>query len=205
MLWEVSWRSEQNHTVELAPAVQLLLERCRAKASDLRAVVVAIGPGGFSALRVGLALAKGMAEALGIPIVGIGTLEVEAFPYRGVGSAVWPVLPLGRREVAWAVFQNRDGLWEKTQAERVGTPDELCVAVAPPALVCGEAAVSLLPLLADRQRQGVAVAKVGPPTRHAATLALMGWERLTRGQRDDVATLQPLYLRRPSITPPRSA
>ena len=57
---------------------------------------MALGPGGFSALRVGISVAKGLALPLDIPLVGVGTLEMEAYPYAGAGIPVCPLLEAGR-------------------------------------------------------------------------------------------------------------
>ena len=102
--WETCWVSRRNHTVELAPTIQMLLGKTGASPGDLDAVFLAVGPGGFSALRVGMSAAKGMAEGLDIPLVGVGTLELEAFPYAGTGRSLYPLLDVGRGEVAWAAL-----------------------------------------------------------------------------------------------------
>jgi len=55
------WQSRQHHTVDLAPALMELLKRAEVKISELQALSVAIGPGSFTSLRVGLAFVKGLA------------------------------------------------------------------------------------------------------------------------------------------------
>lgn len=196
LLYEVAWRSERNHTVELAPAVDLALKRVGATPADLQGVAVALGPGSFSALRAGLGLAKGLAEALDIPLVGVGTLEVEAWPWRGLGAPVCPLLPMGRGEVAWALFQGQGEGWGQTHPEALAPLEAVLEGLPRPVVVCGEGAG----LVGGRAGQGVYLAEVPPPTRRPGVLALLGARRLERGGGDDRATLQPLYLRRPSIT-----
>ena len=95
-----SWYSRQNHTVELLPAVQELLKEAGAIARDLECVFVAIGPGGFSALRVGLSTAKGLCTGLNIPLVALNTLDVEAEPYRDHELPACALLDMGRGEAA---------------------------------------------------------------------------------------------------------
>ena len=197
---ELSWRSEQNHTVELMPSVQRLLEGAGAKVQDLTAVFVAIGPGGFSALRVGMSAAKGMAEALDVPMVGVGSLEVEAFPYAATGRPVCPILEMGRGEVAWALFHEAEGCWRCLKEPEIASLEELGRGIPAGAVLCGEG------LWAVRSRLPVEVTEVAdliampPPTRRATTLARLGASRLAAGRHDDRASLQPLYLRPPSIT-----
>ena len=93
---ELAWRSERNHSVELVPAIQRLLAHARTEMDELTAIYLAIGPGAFSALRVGMSTAIGMAMAREIDLVAIGTLEVEAFPYLRLGSEIRAIVGAGR-------------------------------------------------------------------------------------------------------------
>ena len=99
-----AWYSVVNHSKELMPGVQQALKERDITPSQLDAVAVALGPGGFSALRVGLSAAKGLALIGGSPIIGVGTLDLEAFPYRDTGLEVCTLLDAGRGEVASALF-----------------------------------------------------------------------------------------------------
>ena len=104
-----SWYSSVNHTAELMPAVVQLLKSHAVAVKDLEGVAVALGPGGFSALRVGISVGKGLAAAGGIPILGVGSLDVEAFPFSDCGLPVCVFLEAGRGEVASALFPSRMG------------------------------------------------------------------------------------------------
>ena len=75
---EHGWHGINNQTVELAPSIENILERGKIDAGDLRGIAVAIGPGSYTGLRVGLAVAKGMALAYHIPLVGVPTLDIVA-------------------------------------------------------------------------------------------------------------------------------
>ena len=86
-LAELAWRSERNHSVELVPAIKELMGQVRAEMGELKAVFVARGPGAFSALRVGMSTAKGMAVGLQVPLSSIPTLDIEAQPYMGAGRS----------------------------------------------------------------------------------------------------------------------
>jgi tRNA threonylcarbamoyladenosine biosynthesis protein TsaB len=78
VLCEMTWQSRNHHTIELSPAVSDLLERCGTRPAELGALGVALGPGSFTSLRIGLALVKGLALALKIPVVGVPTLDILA-------------------------------------------------------------------------------------------------------------------------------
>ena len=75
---EEIWQTHNHHTVEIAPAVQRLMGRCAVLPSALEGIGVALGPGSFTSLRIGLAVAKGMALALHLPVAGIPSLDVLA-------------------------------------------------------------------------------------------------------------------------------
>jgi tRNA threonylcarbamoyladenosine biosynthesis protein TsaB len=202
--WEESWRSEQNHTVELMPAVEGLLKKAHASVKDLTGIAVAQGPGHFSALRVGLSLAKGLAAGLGVPMVGVNTLLVEAFPYMSLGMPVYALLDAGRGDVAWASFIEGQGTFQDPEV-RVTDLETLWRQATPPALLCGEGISQRLEELLQHCQAGVLLATTPPPTRRAGVLASLGARRLLQGQADDLATLQPIYLRGPSISAPKAA
>jgi tRNA threonylcarbamoyladenosine biosynthesis protein TsaB len=76
--YEMSWEAGRQHTTQLMPRVVEALEELEVRPEALSAVAVALGPGSFTGLRVGMAIAKGLALARGIPIIGIPTLDILA-------------------------------------------------------------------------------------------------------------------------------
>lgn len=198
---EMSWTAGQNHTVELMPNIIHLLSQAKIDIAQIKAIIVAIGPGSFNGLRVGVGTAKGLAFALEIPLIGIGTLEVEAYPYAPTALPVCPLQPAGRGEIATATFQQVDGIWQKLTEERITTIDELAKQIDTATIFCGrfpeEAATRLKELLGEK------AIIYNKTMRRAGFLAELGWRRLGSGDSDEPATLQPLYLRHPAITKPR--
>jgi len=199
-LIELAWRSERNHTVELAPAVSDLLTRVGAAAKDLTALFVAQGPGNFSALRVGISYIKGLAMALHLPVVAVGTLEIEAAPVAGLALPAYALLDAGRGEVVWARFGDGSGSWHQETPERVSTVEAMSREVRQPAVICGEGALQWRDTLAQLAGERARIATTFLPSRRPSVLARLGYQRLQAGVRADVATLQPLYTRGPSIT-----
>ena len=198
--WETCWFSKRNHTVELAPAIQTLLGKVGASFRDLEAIFLAVGPGGFSALRVGMSAAKGIAEGLDIPLVGVGTLDLEAYLYAETGRSLYPLLDVGRGEVAWAVYRQDGGSWLQAHAPEIALPEDVVGAASPGAAFCGEGAWTHRDLLRERADPSAVVLAVPPPTRRCQSLARLGFLRLGEGAGADRDQLQPMYLRRPSIT-----
>ena len=207
---ELTWLSEQNHTVELIPNLLHLLRQAKielggragsAGGAKIDAIIVAKGPGSFNGLRVGVATAKGLAFALDIPLVGIGTLEVEAFPYAETGLPICPVQDAGRGEIATALYQLQDGKWRRLMAEHITTIAQLCTKIAERTIFCGRFSPDTAQQIERELGQQAIVTREA--LRRAGFLAQLGWRRLEAGDHDHPTTLQPLYLRRPAITTPR--
>lgn len=199
---ELTWHVAQDQTRKLLPNLVHLLELAGLELKDLTGLVVARGPGSYNGLRAGMASAKGLALALELPLVGIGTLEAEALPYAESGLPIRPIQDAGRGELATALYRLVRGQWCQLEEERLTTLEALCAEVRRQTLFCGELAHKV----ADQLRQNLgrlAVVPASPPLRRAGYLAELGRRRLEAGDRDDLATLQPLYLRRPAITQPR--
>ncbi len=201
---EMSWPAGQNHTVELIPNLLHLLRQAEIELKEIKAIIVAKGPGSFNGLRVGVGTAKGLAFALGIPLVGIGTLEAEAFPNAKTGLPICPVLDAGRGEIATALYQMQLGEWQQLVAEHITTVAELCSKIAARTLFCSHFAKNSHDIAQQIKEQlGEQAVILNNTLCRARILAELGWQRLERGDLDHPTTLQPLYLRRPGITTPR--
>ena len=190
---ELAWRSERNHSVELVPAIQRLLAHARTEMAALSGIYVAIGPGAFSALRVGMSTAIAMATAREIDLVAIGTLEVEAFPYLRLGSEVRAIIGAGRGRLYLGVFE-AGGPASKGDIGLVSHA-EFFDNLAADAIYCGEAAAELAGAIRERLGPAARVVEAPPPTRRAGTLALLGYQKLQAGDRADPRSLEPIYLR----------
>ena len=200
----LAWHSTVNHSAELMPAVAQLLEGRGVHPRQLDAVAVALGPGGFSALRTGLSAAKGLAMAAGIPIIGVGSLDSETHIFRQAGMPVCALLEAGRGEVSSVLIASNG---ERYREDRISSPDDLLDEIHSytnlgPVLFCGEG----MPPWAESIRNsmgGQAVLCHTPPSARGGALAALAQERLERGHTDDLDTLQPEYLRMPSIGVPK--
>lgn len=194
---EITWRCRRNHSVELLPTVERLLAQGKAAKEDLSAVFVNIGPGGYTGLRVGMSVAKGLAYRSRLPMVGVSRLEIDACPHAAFPGAIIAVHRAGRGELAWAAF--RGDPWRETLAPRLSKPEELPPQIDGPTLVAGEIDDSLRDALAAVE--GVTYASAAASLRRAGTLAALGYERLERGEAQDAAIVAPVYLRPPAIGP----
>jgi len=203
VLVELTWRCEQNHTIELLPRLTHLLNQNKLSLQSVSCIIVARGPGSFNGLRVGVSTAKGLAFSLGVPIVGISTLEVEAYPHAETGLPICPIFNAGREEIATAIYQKKGNRWRQLAAEHITTVEALCSQITTKTIFCGEFIPFIATQLRKQLKQRAIISTSAARLRRASFLAELGQQRLKAGNYDDLATLQPLYLRRPAITKPK--
>lgn len=203
VLAELSWRCGQNHSVELMPRLAQLLEQSRLELKALGGIIVARGPGSFNGLRVGVSTAKGLAFSLGVPIVGISTLEAAAFAHAETGLPICPILSAGRGEIATAIYQQKGGQWRQLITYHITTVDSLCSQITTKTIFCGEPTPEIVRRLRERLKQKAIVPPPASRLRRASFLAALGLKRLKAADFDPPASLQPIYLRRPQITRPK--
>src|SRR5688572_11398979 len=135
---EMAWISKQHHTSQLASALSELMKRCDVTMDNVSALGVAIGPGSFTSLRVGLSLVKGIAFAKNIPVIGIPTLDVIAAAQPLSTNPLMTVLQAGRTRLAFGLYQNNGKQWQAEGEVRSGTVDELLSQIEESTIVAGE-------------------------------------------------------------------
>ena len=135
---EMTWSTRQHHTTELAPALSGLLNRSAVSMEMLSALAVAIGPGSFTSLRVGLSLVKGLALARRLPIIGIPTLDIIALAQPVSKHPLVALLQAGRTRIAFSVYKSQKKEWQAEGGVRSGTVDELLSEIESPTIVAGE-------------------------------------------------------------------
>jgi tRNA threonylcarbamoyladenosine biosynthesis protein TsaB len=199
VLAEHTWHTNDNHTVEMMPSLVAMLQRQGVEPSRLDGVAVALGPGSFTGLRIGLAVAKGLASSVDIPLLGIPTLDILPCAVREMSLPIWSVIQAGRGRICYAEYRHNGAGWVRESDIEVGTTSELIDRVDGSAVMCGE--LGRADVEAIHARLGDAVV-VTPPVyalRRAGFLADLAWRRLERGERDDIVTLSPIYLHRPEV------
>ena len=205
---ESTWHSANNHTLELAPQVALLLRRAGLEAGKLRGVAVAIGPGSYTGLRIGLGFAKGLALAQNLALVGVGTFEPLLRAQAGRPEPLLAVLQAGRGRVLAARYQwqAKPRQWRVVEEPRVYTWADLAASIEAATFVCGEIDAAGAELL--RGKRGLAtVASAAQSLRRAGYLAEIGWERLRASggaSPEDPSRLAPIYASGPAGSVPET-
>ncbi|QYK51255.1 MAG: tRNA (adenosine(37)-N6)-threonylcarbamoyltransferase complex dimerization subunit type 1 TsaB [Anaerolineales bacterium] len=200
VVYECSWFSEQFHSVELAPAVELGLRRAGVGPKDLKALAVAIGPGSYTGLRIGLALAKGLVFARNLALVSVPTLDVlaQGQPLQELPMAAALQAGRGRLGVGW--YHAKAGAWHASAAAELMTAAELAERIQRPTYVCGELSEEDRATLGRKYKNAV-LASPAWSLRRPAILAELGWQRWQAGELTDPAGLTPLYLQASNAVP----
>ena len=191
-----SWPAERTHTTTLLAEIHHLLDADGLAPRDIAAVAVAIGPGAFTGLRAGIGAAKGFHLAMGVPLIGISTLEAAALPFAVCGASIVASVPAGRERLVWAHYRVENADVVETRQPSNGTMAELAseLAAANPVIVTGEFDSEQFRVLSALE--GVLVPPAGLRTRQPASFAELGWRRWLSGRVDDPALLEPIYLAR---------
>jgi tRNA threonylcarbamoyladenosine biosynthesis protein TsaB len=202
---ERRWTIATTVSKELLAEVHALLSEAGVERDELEAMAICTGPGGYGGLRAGVATAQGIALALDVPLAAVSRLEADAAPHLESGSPGRPVVAVhdaGRSGLAWAAYAcPAQGELPEELAAPSMTSTEECAAAAPAgALWCGEISETLAGALEKSGREGDSMA---PPPAHSRAAAVLELAR-KRGSYDDPALADAVYLRPPSITPPKT-
>jgi tRNA threonylcarbamoyladenosine biosynthesis protein TsaB len=176
------------HSERLMAAIDQLLSDAGWTASDLDGLAVAVGPGSFTGLRVGLSTVKGLGLALSIPVAAVPTLDAMAAMLPFAALPVCPVLDARKREL-YASLYRWDGLGMRREWDYLAiAPDDLARRLNEPVIVIGDGADAISSPFARRVR---------PPRRGPAPAVVgsLGYSRLAIGDTVAVADLVPIYLR----------
>lgn len=176
------------HSERLMPAIDRLLADAGWQPGDLEGLAVAVGPGSFTGLRIGLSTVKGLALALRLPVAAVPTLDAMAAALPFAALPVCPVLDARKGEVYCSLYR-WDGERMARQWEYLALPPrELAARLTEPVILLGDGA-TLVP---------APPARLAPPHRRLpspAAVGVLGLARLAAGQTVAVPDLTPIYLR----------
>lgn len=187
----------KRHAETLVPAIDFICRQAHVELDEIGAIAVDIGPGLFTGLRVGVATAKAMASALRVPMVGVSSLDLLAFPLRWTNRRIVSVVDARRGEVFFASYRQVPGGVQRLTEPQVCTADELCseiIATGEECLAVGDGARRYAEQLCDLTRLEVADAGLAHPS--PASLVQLAHARALREEFVKPWELQPVYLRK---------
>jgi tRNA threonylcarbamoyladenosine biosynthesis protein TsaB len=193
VIGELSLNLGLKHTERLLPGMDWLFSELKIEPKAVGAIAVGIGPVSFTGLRVGLVSAKGLAMSLGVPIVGVSSLEALALPLKFYGGKILAVLDAKKSQV-FAGFYQGGGELVPLGGELVVNPDQLLPMLEDGMLVTGEGFRVYRQLLLSSGKK-IIDAGFEFDFPKASSIAKIGLEKIKAGKSDQVDGLAPVYLR----------
>lgn len=186
----------RRHAEILTPAIEFVCRQADIELAEIGCIAVDVGPGLFTGMRVGLAAGKALAQALRIPMIGITSLDLLAFPCRHTDKVVVPVIDARKSEVFWAMYRTVPGGIQQVSPPTVGPVDELVgdlLARSQDVLCVGDGAERYRDEIIDGYRCEIA-APVHPPV---GALVQLAHSRALREEWMRPGEIEPVYLRAP--------
>lgn len=192
-------RALRSHCAGLPEAVDELLEVSGFSPHDLRAVAVAIGPGSFTGLRIGLSYAKGLSMALPIAIVGVPTLDAMALCVPPAelrpAATVCPILDARKGEIYTALYGIVSDALKKMSGDLVVPLVDFAPLISGEAVFVGESKADEARSLVCANGGKATVAGIAGLQLRGSFVAALGAARVANHDFDNAATLEPLYVR----------
>lgn len=188
----------RRHAETLTPAIEFLCRQTRVQLTDIGAVAVDLGPGMFTGLRVGIASGKALAHARRLPMIGVASLDLLAFPLRHSNRRIVCAIDAGRGEIFHASYRQSPGGVQRLTEPEVATPDDLAsdlLATNEELLLVGDGALRYRDALEGGTR--VELADPGTAYPQAASLVQLAHARALREDFVSPSELTPIYLRKP--------
>jgi tRNA threonylcarbamoyladenosine biosynthesis protein TsaB len=186
----------RRHAEILVPAIEFLCRQADIEIDEIGCIAVDVGPGLFTGMRVGLASAKALALALRIPMIGISSLDLLAFPCRHTDSVVVPVIDARKAEVYWAMYLPVPGGVQRVGAPAIGPIDELIadlLARSQDVLCVGDGAARYR----DEILEGYRCEISAPVHPSAGALVQLAHAQALREEWKRPDEIEPVYLRAP--------
>jgi tRNA threonylcarbamoyladenosine biosynthesis protein TsaB len=189
----------RRHAETLAPAIEMICRQADVTLDEIGAIAVDVGPGLFTGMRVGIATAKAMAQALRVPVIPIASLDLLAFPLRHADRLIATVVDARRDEVYFAFYRQVPGGLQRVTGPAVGSVDDLVgelLARGEESLCVGDGALRHRELIATGARR-VEFAEQWLAHPSAAPLVQLAHAKALREEWVPGSAVVPLYLRRP--------
>ncbi|MCC6936176.1 MAG: tRNA (adenosine(37)-N6)-threonylcarbamoyltransferase complex dimerization subunit type 1 TsaB [Thermomicrobiales bacterium] len=195
-LAELTWPAPRSQTTTLLSQIDHLLRSCHLEPESLGGIVIATGPGGFNALRVGMSVAKGFAFALDLPIFGVGTLDIAAQAVASWGLPVRAFVPAGRNRAVFADYLHLGGALQRSGEMGNRPIPSLAADLMTPTVLTGDLTVDDEAAL--REHPNVVLPPAGLRQRRAAFMIDLALPRFQASEPDDITRLEPLYVHQQS-------
>jgi tRNA threonylcarbamoyladenosine biosynthesis protein TsaB len=203
----IEWTTEYNHTPDLLPTIDRILTESKVNIANLKGIAINIGPGQFSGLRVGVTTAKTISWSYNVPMVVSNSLEILAYSHKSsTPTIICPIINLNKIQMAWSLFRSNDGKLTKIQEPTIIPKDDLLEKITSTitklgymckksVIICEEAIENLLYF----ERLNTIEITNTTSSERIINLAKIGMEKLNNNEITDPTSLEPFYLRPPTI------
>lgn len=188
----------RRHAENLAPSIEFACRSAQVELSEIGAVAVDVGPGLFTGLRVGMATAKAIAYALSVPMLGVSSLDLLAFPVRFSPRLIVTVIDARRGELYYAFYRHVPGGVQRIGDYLLGTPEDLeseVLALNEEVLMVGDGALRYVEHFESIPKVELGDQGLCHPS--AAALVQLAHAQALREEFDRPDAIEPIYLRRP--------
>jgi tRNA threonylcarbamoyladenosine biosynthesis protein TsaB len=204
LLGEILFDASDTHSATLMPAIEACCAGARVAPAEVDRFVVVIGPGSFTGLRIGLATVKGLAAVRRRPVTPVGSLETLAAALPFAAFPVMPLIDARRGEVYAALYDTSSGVPLEMETPRAVSPGDVGSICRGPVIACGTGVRHYHGQIVTRLPAGSLAAGPRWEIPSASLAALLAEERVSVPY-DELAPLEPLYIRPPDAKLPPSA
>ena len=195
VICEYTLNIKATYSERLLPLIDRALQDAGITLGQVDGFAVAVGPGSFTGLRIGLSTAKGLAVVGGQPLVGVSTLEAMAWTLPFCAHPVCPILDARKGEIYCALFRHEGDRLIRLMDDTATAPGRLLSRIQQPTVFLGDGLVAYEGLVQSQLKELALFPPLAGRGGRAAAVAELGRRRLLRGDRDDLMQLAPQYLR----------
>lgn len=183
------------HAEKLIVSIAKVLEDANLSLKDLNGIAISIGPGSFTGLRIGLSAVKGLVFANHLPVVSVNTLDALAHQALFYSYQICPLIKAQADEAYTALYRANNFALERISKYRLINLDQLTSFIDKETLIINNGMENLEAYIPQMGGELFKVAPQEISLLNGFTVAQLGYDRLQRGQIDDIETLEPYYLK----------
>ena len=194
-LCELTLHVAETHSAQLMPAIDYVLKAANCELGNIDCFAVALGPGSFTGLRIGLSTMKGLAVAASKPLIGIPTLEAMANSQLYCAHLICPMLDARMKEVYAAWFKADSGIILRQSKDLVLPISELLKEAGEKTLFFGTGAEKYRKEIAEIMGDRARFLEPDVGGARASIVGFLALDKLGRGETENIDSLEPLYIR----------
>lgn len=198
LVGEYTIHNKKTHSQTLLPMIHDMLEMAGVGVDELDAIAVAAGPGSFTGLRIGASTAKGLGQALDIPLIAVPTLEALAYNLAGADALVCPMMDARRNQAYYGIYDVSGDVPETVVAQAAAPVEDVIRQVnetGRETIFVGDG----VPVFAGQLEAGLQRSyRLGADSvryQRASSVVALGKRYLEQGHRMPAASFSPIYLR----------